>query len=121
MGEFSREAVGNNEKLPMHAEMLNALDGKAPRDAMISLLSFKEYQWKPLSSYIHGGVHALRRHSDGYPVDLLKQVLRASNGLSTMVAMVLLLISSDQSKQGFLPSVQMDFKDCLPEHHPRDL
>src|SRR5690606_468091 len=67
MNEFSRESVGNSEKLPMQAEMLKSLEGKAPKEALISLLSFKEHSWKPLSSYVHGGVHALHRHSKGYP------------------------------------------------------
>jgi hypothetical protein len=121
MGEFTRESVGRNEKLPMQAEMLKVLDGKAPKDAMISLESFKEHQWKPLSSFVHGGVHALQRHSNGYPEALLTQVLRASNGLLTMVAMTLLMISSDRTKVGLLSKVQMEFNDCLPEPHPSAL
>jgi len=121
MGEFSRESVGNSEKLPMQAEMLKALEGKAPRDAMISLNSFKEHSWKPLSSYVHGGIHALNRHSKGYPVVLLTQVLRASNGLSTMAAMLLLIISSDRSRVGQLTVIQSKFNDCLPDKYESDL
>jgi hypothetical protein len=121
MGEFTREVVGNSEKLPMQSEMLKALEGKAPESAMISLRSFREHQWKPLSSYVHGGIHALSRHTKGYPVVLLTQVLRASNGLSTMAAMVLLMISSDRSRIGQLTVIQSEFADCLPDRYQGDL
>ena len=36
-------------------EMLKKLDGKAPKVAMDQIAEFKEYSWKPLSSYVHGG------------------------------------------------------------------
>ena len=121
MGEFTREAVGNSEKLPMQAEMIKTLEGKAPKAAMISLSNFKEHQWKPLSSYVHGGIHALTRHSKGYPVVLLTQVVRVSNGLSTMAAMLLQMISSDQTRMGQLPAIQSEFEDCLPDKDLRDL
>ena len=121
MNEFSRDSVGNSEKLPMQADMLRSLEGKAPRDAMISLVNFKENSWKPLSSYVHGGIHALQRHSKGYPVGLLRQVLKASNGLSTMAAMVLIILSGDTSQQGKMRAIQQRFSECLPEPHPSDL
>jgi hypothetical protein len=113
--EFSRESVGNSEKLPMPAKMLESLEGKAPEAAMISLLDFKEHQWKPLSSYVHGGIHAVHRHSKGYPIMLLQQVLKTSNGLSTMVAMLLVILSGDTSQQGKIRAIQIEYFDCLPE------
>jgi hypothetical protein len=105
----------------MQADMLRSLEGKAPRDAMISLVNFKENSWKPLSSYVHGGIHALQRHSKGYPVGLLRQVLKASNGLSTMAAMVLIILSGDTSQQGKMRAIQQRFSECLPEPHSSDL
>jgi hypothetical protein len=117
MNEFSRESDGKSEKLPMQADMLHSLEGKAPRDAMTSLVSFKDNSWKPLSSYVHGGIHALHRHSKGYPVVLLRQVLKASNGLSTMAAMVLVILCGEPSQQGKMRAIQERFSACLPEPH----
>ena len=119
--EFTREAVGNSEKLPMQAEMLKELEGKAPRDAMISLVGFKENSWKPLSSYVHGGVHALQRHSEGYPTGLLSDTLRASNALSTMAAMLAVILSGDGSFAGKMRKIQISFRDCLPPEKTNDL
>ncbi len=78
------------------------------------LLEFKEYSWKPLSSYIHGGAHAIHRHSTGYPATLLEQVLKASNAVSTMVAMLLVILSGDRAQRGKITKLQMEYSDCLP-------
>lgn len=122
LNEFTQAAVGNSEKLPMQAEMLKGLEGKAPSDAMISIVGFKENSWKPLSSYIHGGIHALQRHSKGYPVALLIDTLKASNALSTMAAMHSIMLSFDPSFAGKMRAIQISFRDCLPqEKAPNDL
>ncbi|GAA5186004.1 hypothetical protein GCM10025772_00590 [Ferrimonas gelatinilytica] len=104
----------------MLGEMLNKLDGKAPQEAVSMLLEFKEYSWKPLSSFVHGGIHAIHRHAAGYPEALLEQALRASNGLSIMVGMFLVILSGDPGQQGAITALQQEFADCLPPNR-RDL
>ena len=99
----------------MLGEMLTKLEGKAPKVALDQLLEFKEYSWKPLSSYIHGGIHVIQRHSKGYPIGLLTQAIKASNGVSVMAGMLLVVISNDLSSIGKIPIIQKDFRDCLPE------
>ncbi len=103
------------ERIPMLSEMLQKLEGKAPQEAIGMLLEFKEYSWKPLSSYIHGGAHAISRHKNGYPLDLLEQVLKASNAVSTMIAMLLVILSGDISHRDKITKLQIQFSDCLPE------
>lgn len=115
MGELTHDGAIRAEKLPMLAEMLNKLEDKAPAEAVAMLREFKEYSWKPLSSYVHGGMHAMHRHSKGYPQVLLEQALKASNGVSTMVSMLLVILSGDRTQLGKLPKVQVEFSDCLPE------
>jgi len=113
--ELSHDNAPRNENLPMLSEMLNMLEGKAPVEAMALLLEFKEYSWKPLSSFVHGGVHAAHRHSKGYPLALLEQVLKASNGVSLLVGMQLVILSGDKAQSGIIPKIQMEYLDCLPE------
>jgi len=115
MSELTAESARKTQKLPMLSEMLKKLEGKAPKIVLDQLLEFKEYSWKPLSSYIHGGIHAIRRHSKGYPVQLLIQTVKASNGVSLMAAMFLIIVANDISKKGLMPIIQRDFKDCLPD------
>ncbi len=63
MCELTSESASKANNLPMLSEMLTKLEGKAPKEALDMLLEFKEYSWKPLSSFIHGGIHAINRHS----------------------------------------------------------
>ena len=115
MSELTAESARKTQKLPMLSEMLKKIEGKAPKIVLDQLLEFKEYSWKPLSSYIHGGIHAIQRHSKGYPVQLLIQTVKASNGVSLMAAMFLIIVANDISKRGLMPIIQREFKDCLPD------
>ena len=114
--ELTSEGARKSEKLPMLSEMLSKLEGKAPAEPLSMLQEFKQYSWKPLSSFVHGGSHAINRHSKGYPVLLLEQALRASNGVSIMVGMLLVILSGDLAQRGEISAVQIEFADCLPSH-----
>jgi hypothetical protein len=117
--ELTDEMAKKAEKMPMLLEMPSKLEGKAPAEPLSMLLEFKQYSWKPLSSFIHGGIHAINRHSKGYPVLLLEQALRASNGVSLMVGMLLVILSGDPAQRGKIPKVQIEFADCLPPHRAK--
>ncbi|HHF3026694.1 TPA: hypothetical protein ACPJ05_000334 [Vibrio diabolicus] len=84
--ELNEESQKRANNLPMLSEMISQLEKKAPQNAVDPILEFKEYSWKPLSSYVHGGLHAVDRHSKGYPIALLEQALKASNGVNGLVA-----------------------------------
>jgi hypothetical protein len=101
-------------KLPMLSEMLVALEGKAPQEAINMLLEFKKYSWKNLSSFVHGGIHAVSRHAHGYPVSLLSQLLKNSNAISVMVGMHLVILTGSQNFSGKMVAIQKAYCDCLP-------
>ena len=42
-------------------------------------------------------------------------VLKASNGVSLMVGMLLVILAGDKSQSGIIPKIQMEYLDCLPE------
>ncbi|MEL0660643.1 hypothetical protein V6255_16025 [Psychromonas arctica] len=102
-------------KLPMLSEMIKQLTGKAPDIAVDMLNEFKHYSWKSLSSYVHGGIHAVSRHSNGYPLELLDQIIRMSNGLLTMTAMMVSILTGHNMIVGAVSKIQSEFKDCLPD------
>lgn len=116
--ELNHETAKWADKVPSLSEILVELDGKAPAQALGPLLEFKEYSWKPLSSYIHGGVHAISRHNEGYPIQLLSQTLRSSNGLLLMTGMMLVILSGDSRQSGKIPTIQQRFANCCPDLHP---
>ena len=118
--ELTQESANTANKLPMLSEMLEKLKGKAPQEPVDMLMEFKEYSWKPLSSYVHGGIHAIHRHSKGYPAPLLEQMLRASNGVSVMAGMLLVILHGGGEQRGKIPKIQTEFADCLPSAKPQN-
>lgn len=43
---------------------------------VIELNEFKSQQCKALNSYVHAGVHALQRHTVGYPEKLVIDIVK---------------------------------------------
>lgn len=117
VGKLTAELNEENQRrantLPMLSEMISQLDKKAPKNAVDPILEFKEYSWKPLSSYVHGGLHAIERHSKGYPIPLLEQVLKNSNGVNGLVAVFgAILTGQVQLTQDVYDSFQ-EYSDCF--------
>ncbi len=119
MGEFTHENAKKADRLSMMTQMLTELEGKPPADAMQMLLQFKEHSWKPLSSYVHGGIHLLHRHSKGYPPVLILQAIKASNTVSIMISMHLAALSGDPQHVDKIPKIQAIFANCLLETRPQ--
>ena len=99
---------------PSMKDMLDAIERKAHPSASQMLARFKEQSWKAMNSFVHGGIHPVSRFGEGYPPPLLIQVLQNSNGLSTMAAMVMALLSGDANIVRRLSQCQPEFEDCLP-------
>lgn len=118
--DLNAETAKWADKVPLLNEILVELEGKAPPQAIGPLLEFKEYSWKPLSSYIHGGIHAITRHGKGYPTELLSEAVRSSNGLQVMAGMMLVILSGDSRQQGKIPGIQQRFADCCPNLNPHN-
>jgi len=87
---------------------------RAPAAAHQMLLTFKETAWHAMNSFVHGGIHSLRRHADGFPMNLAIDVLRNSNALGTMTAMTLAVLTGDEAITKPVQRVQVDFADCFP-------
>jgi hypothetical protein len=111
---LSEETARKASTLPMVGEMLEKLESTAPPEAVGMLNEFREHQWKPLSSFVHGGLHAIHRHDTGYPVGLLLQAVKSSNGLLIMAAMLLVILHRGKDQSGRIPAIQIEFADCLP-------
>src|SRR6185312_3680053 len=94
----SEQAAKN---LPSVRDMIEQIERqvgtRAPAAAHQMLLHFKEVSWKAMNSFVHAGIHPLQRHASGFPVSLALQVLRNSNGLPTMTAMTMAVLTGDES------------------------
>ena len=113
------ESEHSAKSLPGLNQMIEAI-GKcvgstAPARAHEMLCSFRDVQLKALNSFVHGGIHSLRRHADGFPSSLIMQVLRSSNALAAMGGMTLAVLTADELVAKSMGGIQFEFQDCLPE------
>lgn len=84
--DLSPESEQKLSKLPALSKILTDLQGKAPGFVTTMLLQFKEQSWKALNSFVHAGIHPVKRMETGFPVQLIEQLIRNSNGLALMAA-----------------------------------
>lgn len=117
--DLTQQSAEEANKLPSLPKMLNALSVVAENDTFISELlrmlgEFRRSGWKPLSSFGHGGLHAIKHAEQGLPRPLLEEAIRMSNGLLIMVGIVMVVLSRDPELHGAIPAIQCDFRECLP-------
>ena len=117
VGKLTAELNEENQKradnLPMLTEMIKRLEVKAPKNTIDPILEFKQYSWKPLSGYVHGGLHAIDRHSKGYPLEILVQALKASNGVNGMVAVLGSILSGQAELTKEVYQSFKSYSDCF--------
>lgn len=87
----------------------------APPVAHQMLSHFKEVSWHAMNSFVHSGIHPLQRSTDGFPTQLTLQVLRNSNGLSTMTGMTMAVLTGDEAVAKSMSKIRPAFADCLPD------
>ena len=82
------------------------------------LKDFKDVTWTGMNSYVHNGFLPIERFLNGYPNELLVQIVQSSNALNIMNAMVLARMGDDMTRVNLVKSLQVDFQDCLPKLEP---
>jgi hypothetical protein len=118
MAPLSSESEQAAKSLPTANAMIDDI-GKvagtsAPTRAHQMLVHFRDVQMKALNSFVHAGIHPLRRYAEGYPMQLILQVLESSNALTTMAGMTLAILTLDEAVTLPMSRIQREFEDCLP-------
>lgn len=108
------ELSQNADQKPSNSEMIDQMQEKAPEQAVLMLNEFKEQQWRALNSYVHAGVHALQRHAVGYPDKLVMDIVKSSNGLLSMTAMMAAILTGNQVIAKDVSQIQRRHEECLP-------
>jgi len=98
--------------------MLAEVAKKGPPGAGRLLTRFRDRLLPGLNSFVHGGIHPLRRKSDGYPESMLLNVIESSNASSLMTVLVLAAIASDPDILAGLNELNQEFGDCVPPPEP---
>lgn len=114
VAELTRETAKRASKIPMLSIMLDEIEEKAPHAPISHLREFKHYSWRPLSSFVHGGIHAVNRHGKGFPAELVIILVRHSNGLLGMAGNLLLILGGIPPEAGTMASIYRDYADCFP-------
>ena len=111
---LSLESEQAAKNMPQTVDMMRDLAKKAPPQAYEALSRFKDNSWKALNSYAHAGIHPIRRHDDGYPVNLLHDVLRNANGLGVVGCMQAAVLSGRQPLQHSILALTAKHPPCMP-------
>ena len=85
--ELTLETELAAKNIPSVSKMMEDLAVKAHPNAYKPLHHFKTHMWGSLNSYVHAGIHPIRRHAEGYPPWLLVNVMKNVNGLTVVTAM----------------------------------
>lgn len=116
--DLNPEAEQNTKNLPQVNDMLAELE-KNPVAAIPyqALSEFKQYSWRALNSYVHAGIHPLRRTTDGYPIELVVQFIKISNGITVLAGMQVAVLTGSQQIVRNVRDLHIPFADCLPIHN----
>ena len=115
MQDLSIDTANADNGLPSHVEMIKQIDGKAPAEATRMLTEFRDVTWKASSSYVHGGIHAMKRHGEGYPLQLLEQILVNSNGLVMLSAVHLATMTGNMHVVNDISRIRETYRNILPK------
>ena len=110
--DANSEQAANN--LPGALEMLKALEAKAPVGLTQPLTEFRTVAMKGLNSFVHGGIHPLRRISEGFPEALALQLVQNSNGLMHFSYRILAGLTGSQHLMNQTTHLYGEFQDCFP-------
>lgn len=98
------------------AEMLKQLEASptAPKEVIGQLRAYKDVSWKAMNSYTHGGLHPLTRTLEGYPPQLLHDVIRNSNAIVEMTAQLQTILTGQPQNMAVVRRIRTEFLDILP-------
>jgi len=113
MAELTHDAAKRANKMKMLSQMIQELEGEVPDDIFRQFSEIKDHSWKPLSSFVHGGIHAIKRHSEGYPPQQIENLIRMSNSILLLIAQLLLIIYGNPEFQGRVNRIQGLYGDVM--------
>ncbi len=110
--DISAEHTAKNS--PGVVEMLKDVGKTAPPGLAVPLQEFHDNSRHALNSFVHTGIHALRRAQEGFPVPLAMQLVQMSNGLLHFAYRMLASLTGSQARMDAVTRAYAEFADCLP-------
>jgi hypothetical protein len=112
--DLTLDAEQSAKNLPTTNEMIRSLAQTGPAVAYQVLSNFKESSWGALNSYVHAGIHPLKRHAKGYPVSLIETVQKHANALAVVAAMQAAVLTGSQPLVHEIGLFQLKYQSILP-------
>lgn len=106
------------KKLPGVPEMLEKLEASGPCGAAALLGRARDRLNDGLNSFVHGGIHPFARHQDGYPIGLLRAVLKNGNAMAMLTLNVLSALPQQAEAIMLVRALYQQFEDVLPTLEP---
>jgi hypothetical protein len=110
------ETLKAGNKAPMLKEMLDALSKRDEPPLQFMIQQLKEFQEAGrvvLNSFTHGGMVPLARVGEVYPEWIVVNAFQNSNGVVTIAAQLLTVLTGDPRKMDPVRRMFEDFRDCL--------
>lgn len=114
-----RDAGDETAKGPPVEAMLDTIQKRHPAFVHEALSTLKDATWKPMHSYVHGGVRPVLQALVGCPEAKAQAVILNGNGFALFATNVLLIAAG--GPRGVLPEIQRRFAKCLPPLAPEVL
>lgn len=108
------EAEQAAKYLPGYIETLDAVVKKAPEGLAAPIAEFNQYSRHALNSFVHSGIHPLRRAREGFPLELAETTVRFSNGLMHFAYRMLASLSGSHRRMDRVTHLYKEFTDCVP-------
>lgn len=103
--------------LGMANDLLKAIEAaQAPDDLKRSLREIRTSSWDVLNSYVHAGLHPLRRHDTTQEHEMTTS-LRMSNGLSAISCGLITVVGQQPARQRDINIVCLAHPECMPSRH----
>jgi hypothetical protein len=113
-GVLDLEAEKAAKNLPGATDMLESVVKEAPQGLSAPIVEFNQYSRHALNSFVHTGIHPLRRARDGFPLEMATTIVRISNGLMHIAYRMLASLSGSQPRMNKVTHVFRAFTDCVP-------
>lgn len=113
------EAEQAAKNLPGYMEMLDAVVKNAPQGLVAPIAQFNKYSRHALNSFVHSGIHPLRRAREGFPLEMASTIVKFSNGLMHFAYRMLASLSGSQRRMDPVTGIYLDFPDCVPARPAR--
>lgn len=116
VGELEEARITKNKKVfpPISKMLEQLLSANTPTHShVLSLVELKDYSWDAMNSFVHSGLHAVRRNITGYPTELIYTIIKQSNNLLSISAYLMAIIKGSSKATKAIIRARQDYQDCF--------